>query len=399
VSTELQTAFTALQSAKTEIQDDTVSWVNKFYQGVNFNSATCSRDTGYIVDAMSYDLAFGTNFNSVKAGQAYYRATPSAQFVIANQLDPEIGSINFVGAKAEMYASSGATSQITTTIDDIISGIVKPFTANTVASFASVSSAVSSSTGTDITLATSITLSALQPITFSSSFGNVVAGTVYFVNNYSHPTLTITAVQGSGSAFTVGTGGTGTMTAPAVVQLTSNQDIRPNFRIVFSGPTSIGGLTLNRIYWVGLTYGTSFVSITSLLDDLGSPVALTASTNNITATINSGAEIHGTNTYNNTLGIINGAEILRANKTFLSHELDAFITNSYGGTVTDTTSGTNLITTSAAHNLIVGDPVIFTGTAFGNIASGTTYYVIYNTNVAIKLASTCFLTSLPSIIT
>jgi hypothetical protein len=375
VSTELQTAFTALQSAKTEIQADTVSWVNKFYQGVNFNSATCSRDTGYIVDAMSYDLAFGTNFNSVKAGQAYYRATPSAQFVIANQLNPEIGSVNFVGAKAETYAASGATAQITTIIDDIISGIAKPFTTTTIASFAPVSTAVSSSAGTDITVATSITLSPLQPITFSTSFGNVVAGTVYFVNAYTHPTLTITTVQGSGSAFTVGTGGTGTMTAPAVVQLTTNQNIRPNFRIVFSGATALGNLTLNRIYWVGATYGTSFVSVTPLFDAPGSPVALTASTNSITATINSGLEVHGTNTYNNTLGIINGAEILRANKTFLSHELAAFITNSYGGTVTNTTSGTNLITVSAAHNLTVGDPVIFTGTAFGNIVSGTSYYV------------------------
>jgi hypothetical protein len=375
VSTELQTAFNALQSAKTEIQDDTVSWVNKFYQGLNFNTVTCSRDTGYIVDAMSYDLAFGTNFNSVKSGQAFYSGTPSAQIVLNNQLAAEIGSVNFIGAKAEIYASSGATAQITTIIDDVISGIVKPFTASTIASFASVSSAVSSSSGTDITLSTSITLSALQPITFSSSFGNVVAGTVYFVNAYTHPVLTISTVQGSGSAFTVGSGGTGTMTAPSVIQLTSNQDIRSNFRIVFSGPTSIGGLTLNRIYWVGLTYGTSFVSVTSLFNDSGSTVALTAGTNTVTATINSGLEVHGTNTYNNTLGIINGAEILRANKTFLSHELAAFITNSYGGTVTNTTSGTNLITTSAAHNLTVGDPVIFTGTAFGNIASGTAYYV------------------------
>lgn len=377
-STELQTAFTSLQAVKTDIRLDTLSWVNKFYQALNFNVANKTTVTDSTIDAMSYDLVFGTNFNSVKIGQGYRAVTASAQALLADPvaLAAEVGSVNFIGMKSEISAASGAAVQLTSTIDDIISGIVKPFTANTLNSFAPVSSAVSTSSGTDITLATSIALSLLQPITFSSSFGNVVAGTVYFVNTYTHPTLTISSVQGSGTAFTVGTGGTGTLTAPSVIQLNSNAGIRPNFRIVLSGSTALGGLTLNRIYWVGQTYGTSFVSITEAFNTAGSPVALTASTNNITATINGGLEVHGTNLYNNTLGIANGAEILRANKTFLTHELSAFVTNSYGGTVTNTTSGTNLITTNTAHNLTAGDPVVFTGTVFGNLANETVYYVV-----------------------
>jgi hypothetical protein len=381
-STELQTAYNALQSARTEIQADTLSWVNKYYQGLNFNTATCSRDTGYIVDAMSYDLAFGTNFNSVKAGQAYYRATTSAQVVINNQLAAEIGSINFIGSKAKTYVSSGATAQINTIIDDVISSITGTFTSSTIATFAPVSSAVSSSTGTTITLSTSITLSALQPITFSSSFGNVVAGTVYFVNTYTHPALTITTVQGSGSAFTVGTGGTGTMSAPSVVQLTSNANILPNLRVSFTGASTFGGIALNKIYWVVATYGTSFISVTET--NSGSAYSFTAGTGTATANINSGLEVNGTNTYNNTLGIINGSEILRANKTFLSYELSAYITASYGGTVTDTNSS-GVITTSTAHNFVAGDPVIFTGTTFGNVQQNTAYYVL-----SASLTSTTF---------
>jgi hypothetical protein len=381
-STELQTAYNALQSARTEIQTDTLSWVNKFYQGLNFNTATCSRDTGYIVDAMCYDLVFGTNFNAVKVGQSYQRATSSAQVVINSQLAAEIGAVNFIGAKAKTYAASGATAQINGIIDDVISSITGTFTTSTIATFAPVSSAVTSSTGTTITLTTSITLSALQPITFSSSFGNVVAGTVYFVNTYSHPALTITTVQGSGSAFTVSTGGTGTMTAPSVVQLTSNANILPNLRIAFTGASTFGGIVLNKIYWVVATYGTSFVSLTET--NSGSAYSWTAGSGSATATINSGLEVNGTNTYNNTLDIINGAETLRANKTFLSYELTAYITSSYGGTVTDTNSlGT--ITTTAPHNFVAGDPVIFTGTTFGNLQQNTAYYVL-----SANLTSTVF---------
>ncbi len=85
----------------------------------------------------------------------------------------------------------------------------------------------------------------------------------------------------------------------------------------------------------------------------------------------------GTLTYKDNLGLINGVEILRANKEFLASEATAYITQSYGGTVTTTTSATNLFTTSSAHNFIVNDPVKFSGTPFAGsgVVSGTIYYI------------------------
>ena len=44
-------------------------------------------------------------------------------------------------------------------------------------------------------------------------------------------------------------------------------------------------------------------------------------------------------------------------------------------TTTATTTGTNLITVTSTGMLALGDTVIFTGTTFGNLVSGTTYYV------------------------
>jgi len=46
-----------------------------------------------------------------------------------------------------------------------------------------------------------------------------------------------------------------------------------------------------------------------------------------------------------------------------------------GLTVTASTSGTNVFTTSSNTNLTVGDRVIFVGTAFGNVTANTTYYI------------------------
>lgn len=86
----------------------------------------------------------------------------------------------------------------------------------------------------------------------------------------------------------------------------------------------------------------------------------------------------GTVLYNNVLGIINGSEIIRANKEFLVAEARAWISASYGGSVITTTASTDVFTTSAAHNLVAGDPVRFSGSliAGSNVADNTIYYVL-----------------------
>jgi len=86
-------------------------------------------------------------------------------------------------------------------------------------------------------------------------------------------------------------------------------------------------------------------------------------------------EINGTVTYNNNLGIIKGSEILRANIPFLTAEAVALYTTRFGGDVATTTSGSNEFTTSLAHNFVVNDPVVFSGSSVNNITNGTTYYV------------------------
>ena len=88
-------------------------------------------------------------------------------------------------------------------------------------------------------------------------------------------------------------------------------------------------------------------------------------------------QICGSLTYRDNLGVINGVEILRANKEFLASEATAYVTQSYGGTVTTTTASTNLFTTSSAHNFVAGDPVKFSGTPFAGsgVVAGTVYYI------------------------
>ena len=108
VSTELLTARTALNSLKATIQTDAVSYIKREYPILTFNETTCSRDVGYIVDSLGYDLMFDSNFASIKSGMAYRRGTSSALLVVANQLAATLGIIDFIGVKAKQIAASGA---------------------------------------------------------------------------------------------------------------------------------------------------------------------------------------------------------------------------------------------------------------------------------------------------
>jgi hypothetical protein len=107
---------------------------------------------------------------------------------------------------------------------------------------------------------------------------------------------------------------------------------------------------------------------------------LTSATNNINTIISYlgtsqyiQPAMNGTVTYNNTLGIIEGAEILRANIPFLQNEVTAYYAATYTYTASSVTgSTTNTITTSSAHALVVNDPVQFSPTSATTTATAVT---------------------------
>ena len=122
-SSSLQTSYNALVAKRSEIQSDTTTWVQKFYQSLSFNIATCSRDAGYIVDALANDLVFGSNFNSITVGRSYNRAISSVTVVRTNQLAAELGAINFIKYKAKHIAAAGSVALATNAINDVVAFI------------------------------------------------------------------------------------------------------------------------------------------------------------------------------------------------------------------------------------------------------------------------------------
>ena len=108
VATALVTAKTAIQELRTTIRSDTVAYIKKTYPTLNFDETLCSRDVGYIIDALSYDLMFGSNFLSIQNGLAYQRGLESTNIVLTEQFQAQLTTIDFVGLKVSEIATSGA---------------------------------------------------------------------------------------------------------------------------------------------------------------------------------------------------------------------------------------------------------------------------------------------------
>ena len=81
------------------------------YSGVPklvYTKATCQRDVGYIIDAIGYDMMFGSNFQTVKAAMSYYRN--DAYNVIATEKEATISAMFYlkglIAAAIPSYAST-----------------------------------------------------------------------------------------------------------------------------------------------------------------------------------------------------------------------------------------------------------------------------------------------------
>ena len=116
-------AYETLMARKTEIKNDALGYVQKFFQSMNYDEETCARDVGYMVDAIAYDTLFKSNFAAITIGRSYHRALTSTGVVLANQLDASLGLVKFLKYKIKGYAVGGAIAKASIVIDDIVGTI------------------------------------------------------------------------------------------------------------------------------------------------------------------------------------------------------------------------------------------------------------------------------------
>ena len=102
------------------IKAEVAAWIDYNYVDFDshYDSTTCERDIGLIVDAVSYDLITGSNFASSVAGMAYYRI--QSGLVTSKQLIQTIEAITFAKTQALTYVQSGEITATTSAFDNVI---------------------------------------------------------------------------------------------------------------------------------------------------------------------------------------------------------------------------------------------------------------------------------------
>ena len=71
-NTEIVNAYETLMANKSTLQAQTVAWVDANNPGFVYNTSTCYRDAGYIIDCVAFDILHGGNRQSIQAGVYYY---------------------------------------------------------------------------------------------------------------------------------------------------------------------------------------------------------------------------------------------------------------------------------------------------------------------------------------
>ena len=118
-------AYNAVVSNKTSIQNDTIAWINSNNPGFSYNTATCYRDIGYIIDSVAFDLLHGGNRQSVMSG-AYYYNYINAGSAIVNEIPQTTAAYKFINEIAKKIIT-GTT--VTNTYQNLVAQAITTNTA------------------------------------------------------------------------------------------------------------------------------------------------------------------------------------------------------------------------------------------------------------------------------
>jgi len=187
----------------------TTTYLNTKYKGgFSYNEATCRRDVGYIVDAMSIDLLTGGTYQSINAGKSYYRNASAKAVAIGTQNTETIDGIIYARTLALQVLNQTVATRyqvLSTQTSDVTKNANRGYTATATYSSAStvtlnvtsVSGTIKvgmTVTGTGFSAGQVVTAVNGNQLTLSAAANDIISGTpaltftltaiTTFTNNY-----------------------------------------------------------------------------------------------------------------------------------------------------------------------------------------------------------------------
>jgi len=129
--TETMNAFKLILDNRAFIQAETVGYINNKFKVRTYNTNTCFRDTGLIVDSIAMDLAYGGTSQSTFAGLQYWSQNQGYVDNVAGEITTVTNSINYVkGLAAALVSSNPTAATIVNDRFDLITQILNSGTAH-----------------------------------------------------------------------------------------------------------------------------------------------------------------------------------------------------------------------------------------------------------------------------
>jgi len=104
-NTYIVSAYNAIISAKTSIQNQAISWITTNHPTFVYSTTTCFRDIGYIIDSAAFDLLYGGNRQSVQSA-TYYYGFSSTSSSITGEIPQTTAAYNFIRSLAANVAKN-----------------------------------------------------------------------------------------------------------------------------------------------------------------------------------------------------------------------------------------------------------------------------------------------------
>jgi hypothetical protein len=350
------------------IKAEIIGWIADQYPTLKYSRTKCMQDTGYIIDAVVYDLTFGGNWQSVNAGEAYYQGA--------------VLQIN-ASEKAATIAAYGELKAIMQTVARNI----------TVTPTYGTGSQVSGTAAT---------------ITQSTTIGGLLDDIINIVDNGSgSETIVYPSITGASAALQsdhadIGTN-MATIKSSVTTFITANfpsltydsakceRDIgyildaaRYDFCLDTNYASMIAAYSYKRAPSKKVLGDQKDATIASneyartLARAVTSEAAAIAQIDNTMQLVNDiiyGGGNEAANKASPDFDVASAIRQLELNKEFIASEAVAYVNNYYKDTATATTDATDAITITSTAWLEQNMDIKFSGTTFGGISTSTTYYV------------------------
>ena len=370
-----------LQENKKFLQEEVVAYMVANYPNLKYGKTKTRRDAGYIVDAVIYDLTYGGNALSVKAGLAYWDGdNNNFPQIPASIKAATLASVGFLKTRMQQVATAATFTPLQTTI---------PVYTNTAGS-AGASTLIGNNVDVIIELITDGPDNAVYTLTDPTPANGVNSTTTlineynaleggndfdqvkdeveaYLLANYSDVDYSVAKARRDAGIVLKAIGFDMMFNSNYQTIKAAHAYLRLTASELFDRDDRIKEATRNSLL-------AARDEALTILSDSTAEARLTALYDLVDTIIYSGStegDVCQTELRNRDYAALQ----LERNRQFIVEEAKAYIANTFKDTVTATLATTNVITISDTSWLRRNVAIKFSGTLFGGVNSSSTYYV------------------------